>query len=270
MPAVELGQGHDWLTPVREALDRRTEPLAVFLRDDDVGWGDEHLERLLDVVGARGVPLDLAIIPAELTDARAVWLQRRRATFPARLGFHQHGWSHTNHEPSGVRKSEFGRSRAVSALELDIQRGRERLLDRLPGAVDAVFTPPWNRCAPALGPLLVDAGIAVLSCDQSAPNLGLPTLRECPTTVDWFAKRHGVRLSRVALAQRLADAVASAGTLGLLLHHAVTETTELDAIAALLDLLRGHRSCRFVSIVEAMATRDDCVVRDSDMVGETP
>ena len=53
-----------WLDPVRQALDEG--PCTAFFRDDDAGWGDERLWVLLDLFDRRSLPVDLAVIPAEL------------------------------------------------------------------------------------------------------------------------------------------------------------------------------------------------------------
>lgn len=240
-----------WLDPVRRALDRCVEPLTVFVRDDDIGWDDERLKRLLDVIADADIPVDLAVIPSELTEARAEWLRAVHARFPARLGLHQHGWTHANHEPDGARKSEFGPARPASVLKASLDLGRSVLAARLGGLADPIFTPPWNRCAAAVGPLLVRAGFAVLSRDRSASALGVPGLVECPTTIDWFAKRRGVRVSRLDWVRELAQQVGEGDTIGLLLHHAVTDDTELVHIGAVLAVLRAHPMCRFVSLLDA-------------------
>ncbi len=63
-----------WLGPVVDALDRRTVPIEVFVRDDDAGWADAELFALLDVFAARGMPIDLAVIPDALTPRLAAEL----------------------------------------------------------------------------------------------------------------------------------------------------------------------------------------------------
>lgn len=244
----------DWLDPIRAALEGCSEPRVIFVRDDDIGWDDERLERLLDVAAAVEIPLDLAVIPSELTHARAARMLNTRDRFPARLGFHQHGWSHANHEPDGQRKCEFGPSRAVSALDADLRRGGDVMRARLGDAVDPIFTPPWNRCVDSLGPLLMRMGISVLSRDSSASPLGMAGLVECPTTIDWFAKRQGARVPRADWGRALAAQIERGGTTGLLLHHAVTDDDELDDVRSVLGLLRAHPMCQFVSIVQIVGS----------------
>lgn len=240
-----------WLAPIREALDRCAEPRAIFVRNDDVGWGWERLERLIALTRARRLPLDLAVIPAALTNDRARWLLDERGRHTARIGLHQHGYAHVNHEGEGARKSEFGSARSPELLATDLHSGQQRLADLLPDALDPVFTPPWNRCASSLGPLLVAAGITILSRDTSAPPLETRGLIECPTTCDWFAKSRGVPVGRAEWGQLCAKALSDHQIAGLLFHHGATEDEEWPAIEALLDLLCAHSKCRFVSLLEA-------------------
>lgn len=242
-----------WLDPVRRALDARPLTVRLFVRDDDAGWDDDGLRDLLDVCGRHGLPIDLAVIPSEVTAARAAWLLRQQWHYPARLGLHQHGWAHTNHEPAG-RKCEFGPSRPAPELRDDVARGQRVLHDALGPCVDAVFTPPWNRCAPALGPMLADLGFEVLSRDVSAAPLDTPGLRECPVHVDWSARRSGALRTPDELAAACADALAAHSTLGLLFHHAVMSDDDRARAGALLEVLAAHPRVEPVSLLEASRT----------------
>ena len=82
------------------------------MRDDDAGWENDRLFVLLDVVQSRGVPIDVAAIPAALTSSSAADLRRRLDSSDGLVSVHQHGLAHANHEPDG-RKSEFGPSRSL-------------------------------------------------------------------------------------------------------------------------------------------------------------
>src|SRR3954451_22796727 len=137
-----------WLDPVTAALDAAPAPVPVFFRDDDAGWADARLFDLLDRFAACSLPVDLAVIPMELDAALAEELAAR-----PRVGLHQHGLAHVNHEREG-RKHEFGPSRDAAAQRADIAAGRARLTDLLGDRVDPIFTPPWNRCTAATGDCL--------------------------------------------------------------------------------------------------------------------
>jgi hypothetical protein len=239
-----------WLDPLRAALDVAPEPVTFFFRDDDAGWRDDRLTALLDVFAARGVPIDLAAIPLDVTPALAGRLVAR-AEGRQPLGVHQHGYAHVDHEVKG-RRCEFGPGRPAAAQLADIDAGRRQLLELLGPALDPFFTPPWNRCTEATGACLVELGIPVLSRDRTAPELGLAGLRELPVQVDWFATRKGVALGREAVGEQLGERAGSPAPLGVMLHHAEMDTEDLTAVADLLDVICAHGSARCLSMAAVL------------------
>ncbi len=236
-----------WLDPVRAALDASDSRCPVFFRDDDAGWDDARLTALLDVVAAKGVRIDVAVIPAALTASLRASLLARTAAGSIRL--HQHGYAHVNHEPAG-RKHEFGPSRDSYAQQSDIAHGQLALHEAFGEAVDKVFTPPWNRCTSDTGDVLVAQGFEVLSRDQTAPKLNRPDLVEVPVTIDWFGHTKGVRWTRPELGQRLAQGVVAGDPVGVMLHHAVSDAADLAAIGDLVDLIAGHPAAQPTTIIE--------------------
>jgi hypothetical protein len=199
--------------------------VEIFFRDDDAGWADE---RLLEVIGrfaAHGLPLDLAVIPAELTPGLAAQLLDRHA------GLHQHGYAHTNHEREG-RKCEFGPARTRNAQRADIAAGQERLRELLGDRLDPFFTPPWNRCTRDTGECLAELGFTLLSREHRAEPLDL--LPELPVHLDV------VRLAPDELDTRFARHVRDGGPVGVMFHHAVMEPADMERADALLALLAGH------------------------------
>ena len=227
-----------WLQPVEEALDAAREPVRVFFRDDDAGWDDTRLLALLDVFASHDLPVDLAVIPAELHPALARELLARPG-----VGLHQHGLAHANHEREG-RKCEFGPSRGLAAQRRDIEAGRARLADLLGDRVDPIFTPPWNRCTPDTGTALTELGFRVLSRESRAEPLGVPGLFELPIHIDW------VRFAPVELGVRIARAVRAGGPVGLMFHHAVME--DMRPMSDLLTLLAERvRAERMIELARA-------------------
>jgi hypothetical protein len=215
-----------WLDPVRTALDAAPGPIEVFFRDDDAGWRSDRLGALLDVFGEHDLPVDLAVIPAALDRTLADRLRR----LPARVGLHQHGFAHRNHEPNG-RKFEFGPNRPTAAQREDIATGADRLQQLLGDRLDPIFTPPWNRCAPETGRCLVELGFEVLSREHRAEPLNLAGLKEIPVHVDWC---------RPDREQRLIAAMASCNPVGLMFHHAEMDRAEREHAGELLALLARH------------------------------
>src|SRR3954469_20118717 len=108
-----------WLDPLRARLDARNEPVTFFFRDDDAGWADKRLFELLDLFEERRLPLDLAAIPRAMNEPLADALRSRHAGAAGRVGLHQHGFVHVNHEPEG-RKQEFGPARSAAEQRDDI------------------------------------------------------------------------------------------------------------------------------------------------------
>lgn len=251
------GHRPSWLGPLDAALERSPRTIEFFLRDDDAGWGDERLFAFLEVVGRHELPVDLAVIPRELTAGLARRLLAEREATAGRIALHQHGLAHENHEPTG-RKCEFGQARRRRAQRRDIEEGAVLLRELLGEGAESIFTPPWNRCTRATAECLSELGFRALSTGPGAEPFGVPGLAELPVTIDWFAHRHGVRLTRPELGEQLARAVeeqgagASARPVGVMFHHAVMDVGELHAAGELLALLAGHRRARCRSMGELL------------------
>jgi peptidoglycan/xylan/chitin deacetylase (PgdA/CDA1 family) len=221
-----------WLDPVRAALDAA--PADVFFRDDDAGWRDDRLLALLNLFDEHALPLDVAVIPAALGRAAAAELRARAGP---RLGLHQHGFAHRNHEPDG-RKHEFGPSRSRADQRRDIENGAERLRALLGDAVDPIFTPPWNRCTEDTARALRDLGFRTLSRESRAAPFELPGLHELAVHVDWC------RLEPPEIAARLAAAIRGPGAAGVMLHHAVMDAADRARAGELLALVAAHPNAR--------------------------
>ena len=232
-----------WLDPVRATLDRRRSPISLFIRDDDAGWNNERLYRLLHVTRSRGVPIDLAVIPDALDAALARKL-RQFTTSGELVAVHQHGRSHVSHEAAG-RKNEFGPSRSVAEQWDDIHAGQRRLLALLGEPVDPIFTPPWNRCTAVTAACLAALGFELLSRDADAETFGVDGIGELPVHLDWTGRR-GVAAGPDAWGVTIARRLHSAGApVGLMLHHAVMAREDRRLLDELLRLLAGHAAVKF-------------------------
>lgn len=232
-----------WLTPVREALAEATSPVTFFFRDDDAGWADERLWCLLDVMSAATAPVDLAVIPAALSGETATELLARQARSPELLGLHQHGYRHENHEPNG-RPCEFGPSQSKAVQRQDIAEGAALLGHLLPGVVDPIFTPPWNRCTPLTGACVAELGMRALSRETRAEPLRISGLLELPILVDWLKRAGDERLPPAAVADLVGGAVREGHTVGVMFHHAAMDDDELVRVAELLALLGTSPAAR--------------------------
>jgi hypothetical protein len=208
---------------LREALE--TGPVEVFFRDDDAGWEDARLLELIARFAEHGLPVDLAVIPAELDEPLAARLRDRHA------GLHQHGYAHTNHQVEG-RKCEFGPARDRAAQRADLEHGQTRLRALLGDRLDPFFTPPWNRCTRDTAETLVELGFALLSREHKAEPFGL--LPELPVHLDV------ARLTPQELDERFAERIGRGGPVGVMFHHGVMEPDDMTRASELLGLLAHH------------------------------
>ena len=253
-----------WLDPLYQAFDEASGPVEFFFRDDDGGWRNDRLFLLLDLFVRYSVPVDLAVIPTELTKDLACELRRRAEKAPKLLAFHLHGWTHVNHEVEG-RKCEFGPSRPKDKQYIDLLSGKMKLEELLDCPAE-IFTPPWNRCTEATAECLTELGFHVLSRDWTAAPLNFPGLVELPVHIDWFAKRKGARLSYQQLGLQIADALVERRTVGIMLHHAVMDETELVRLAQLLALLSAHANAKYLPM-KTLATDAGQLVKTSRFGG---
>ena len=229
----------NWLNDLRKVLDTAPFPIPFFFRDDDGGWEDARLFELLDLFRNFHTLIDLAVIPKIVSGDTARRLRKMVETNPDQVALHQHGYAHINHEQNG-RKCEFGETRSREQQLTDICAGRDLLRDLFGPLTDPIFTPPWNRCTATTIECLREAGLTVLSRDVTAASLSLQGLVELPVSIDWFARRRSVRLTRAELGDALVAAAARQRPVGVMLHHAIMDEEERNGLAELLKLLAEH------------------------------
>lgn len=236
-----------WLEPASQALDELKSPANVFFRDDDGGWGDDRLLQLLNTFSEYGLPLDIAAIPSALTPPLVDELTRRIVANPETVHIHQHGYTHTNHEVEG-KKCEFGPARDYTAQRSDIENGQRHLKELFGTLSDPIFTPPWNRCTDATIKSLSELGFAVLSRDSHATPFAQNGVFELPITLDWFANKKKARFSLEEWGKLLAEQLKAGGRIGIMLHHAVMDETEMQNLSKVLALLGRHRNVKCYSM----------------------
>ncbi len=230
-----------WLDPVRVVLNQRSCQLNCYFRDDDAGWDDLTLFKLLDLFQLYAVPIDLAVIPKCLSKVLATELVLRISEYGHQIGLHQHGYNHSNHQSTG-RKCEFGDCRTADQQFSDIVIGQRILKDCLGDYLQPMFTPPWNRCTQDTVDVLESLGFESLSRDYSAVLLQTDQLQEIPVHIDWFAKRKGVRLDFQMLGKQMAQRIQQHDSIGIMLHHQMTSADERAVLAELLELVSTHSS----------------------------
>jgi hypothetical protein len=219
----------------RARLDTLRAPVRIFFRDDDAGWAGSRLNALLDVFAQENCPVDLAVIPAALGDDLACTITRRRES--QRIGVHQHGYRHANHETEG-RKCEFGPVRPAQVQHADLVSGMRRVQDAFGAHADPIFTPPWNRCTQDTVRCLAELGFKALSRDHGAAPLAPEPLTSIPVHVCWTKAMNG----------HLSEAFAKESFAGVMLHHATMDEESLGELRGFLRMLRGHPNARLTAM----------------------
>ncbi len=247
---------------------RQTGRIATFWwRDDDAVDCSPALDRLLGLAEAHGVPLSLAVIPAQATAA----LARRLAGAAARISVLQHGFDHANHAPEGEKSMELGLHRPRVAICEELADGRAMLKAKFGARAVPVLVPPWNRMADEFVPDLAGLGFRGLSLHTARtavrPAKGLVA---CNTHVDvlrWRPERGflgenealdlligHLRARREAGAEPLVDGQPRAEPdepSGLLTHHLVMDEAAWGFVARLLAAVGDCPAARWITAEEA-------------------
>lgn len=238
-------------------------------RDDDAGRDHPALRRLLALAAGSGIPLALAVIPAD-ADADVL------AGLPAAVAVLQHGCDHRNRAPAGAKKCEFPDADAEAedaALERMAAACR-RLRDMTDGHALQVLVPPWNRLGEALAARLPEAGYAGLSRfgARAIPVPSAPAaaaaLRQVNTHVDlidWrgsrsFAGDDAVlgQALRHLVARRTGhdpqgSAIDGAEPTGWLSHHLVHDAATWDFLERLFAATQSRAGVRWRHAAELFA-----------------
>ena len=241
-------QPDHWLTEFKQFLDAREaegRTFHLFLRDDDVDEDDDSLKHLLDVALARGVPMNLEIIPGRLTPACTATLKNALRADHALLSLDQHGWMHSNHEYEG-RKCEFGHSRSFTQQLNDIAQGKAILESTFTDLFYPAFTPPWNRCTHDTYRALDELGFQVFSKDHGKDRLTEYRFTEISTTLDLYTWKTGARMKpEHEIVHELMKQWDTLPFVGLLLHHKVMTADAFAFLDQLLHELINRSIVRF-------------------------
>ncbi len=212
--------------PVQDELARWREmglTADLWLRDDDASKPSPRLDRLIALTAEFGIPVTMAIIPAQAGPAIAERLARETHFYPV-----VHGWSHANHAPSGQKRQELGPHRPRAAVLNDLAAGFTRMSEFHGERFVPMLVPPWNRIDPALLDDLPALGFRALSTfgNKLHSRPGLVVVNTHLDIVDSHAGnacRDHAWLA-ATLAKELAAARASGGRpVGILSHHMVSD-----------------------------------------------
>lgn len=257
MPRVEAADDAEWSDLVDE-LDRWEETgqvASLWWRDDDAVAPTPNLYRLLDIAG--GVPLALAVIPADAT----VELASALRWFPQVAVIH-HGWCHANRADAG-KKSEYPSDRHPVEVADELDEGRRHLRRLFDRRALPVFVPPWNRFAERFVPLLAEAGFKAVSQmaagGDARPRRRLGGLAVIDADLDvtaWHEDRRfigeAVALGRLMALLRARRKGANDAAVGVLTHHLVMDSATGDFLARLHEIVAAHGAARWVGIGELL------------------
>ncbi len=244
--------------PLIEQLDRFAAAgrvASLWWRDDDAADVSPALDRLLALGEAHDIPLALATVPAQASEA----LGRRLHTAGPGVAVLQHGYAHQNHADAGQKKIELGPQRPAQMVIGELATGRLRLETLFGGRALAVLVPPWNRMAPFLLPVLPELGYRGLS--QFGPRARAmpvsPLLQSnCHIDpIDWRGGRGfagaaaSVAAAAAHLALRLAAPEGSAAAdepTGLMTHHAAHDEPMWEFLERYLATTAAHPAVRWL------------------------
>jgi peptidoglycan/xylan/chitin deacetylase (PgdA/CDA1 family) len=208
-----------------------------WLRDDDATRPTPALDRLLGLVRQYDVPLLLAVIPAEATEALAQAIRHEPLVTPA-----VHGYAHRRHTPDDMPAMELGGERPVEEMLDELRLGRERLSRLFGERLSGILVPPWNRLSREVAARVHEAGFTALSTNSwHEDGSALPQLNTQVDIVDWANGRRGqtVEWATGELLRRLEQARRRGGApLGILSHHLVHDEQAWMTLEALIRYLK--------------------------------
>ena len=231
------------------SADGRT--VAMWWRDDDAKDPSPSLDRLLTLAGRHGVPVGLAVIPADTGPALA-----ERVAASAEAVVLQHGWSHANHARDADKSVELGGERAVEVVLTELAAGRDKLQRLFGDRFLPVLVPPWNRIDGHLLPHVAGMGYPALS------TFGQEAEGEAPMQVNvhidpiaWRDDRRFVGESAFVTLCREAIARQPSGRpVGLMTHHWAHDEALWDVLDRLIGVLAGHDAVRWPQPAELFGT----------------
>lgn len=240
-----------------EKLQEAGRRVNIFLRDDDIDEDEETLRHLLDICLSRNTPVNLEIIPGQLTQPGIQLLKSFKSTNPELIELDQHGWQHLNHEAEG-RKCEFGRSRSFAQQLEDISWGKTLLEAMFGEHFFPAFTPPWNRCTADTLKALDQLGFAVFSKDRDGPPADGYSFAEISTTLDLYRWKENPTMKPPAeiveaFLRQMAEGV---NPIGLLLHHKVMDAEAFYFLDQLLAELAGYPCVQFHTFQSLYARKE--------------
>ncbi len=242
---------------LREELDAWSaegRSATLWWRDDDATRASSELERLLAMSGDGGVPVALAVIPA-LIEAT---LEPVVAAHPM-TSVLQHGWSHANHAPSGLKQEEYGPHRPRQMMLDELAEGWRRL-SAMPRALP-VLVAPWNRMEECLLEHLPGIGLRAVSTmgprESADPAPGVRRTNVHVDIIDWHGsggfvgEDAAVQQIRVHLRARREGEADPDEPTGLMTHHLFHDEGCWSFLPKVIGFTSPHPAVRWLDAEEA-------------------
>ena len=244
-PANGFSQIEHTLTSGLER-DTTSRPVPVVFRADDIGVPSAHSLRLLTLFADYRVPLCLAVVPSWLTATRWEVFKTQVDTSSTQWCWHQHGWRHTNHQPTG-KKGEFGEARTRSALRTDLIRGRNRLESVMESDFSPFFTPPWNRCSDETLELLAELDYRAVSRSKGEQSRRAP-LNDYFINVDLHTRKEADAAGALQLLCEELRLAIQDHYVSIMIHHQLMNERSFELLELLLSFISQSnkmKGCRF-------------------------
>ena len=225
----------------------------IWWRDDDVSRPTSKLDSMLKTIDILDFKPLLAAIPKHSSQELA------KALETAGLPIAVHGLSHSNYEPEDARKSEFGPSRDLHDIKIDIIRAKEQLSNIFGNSVIDCFVPPWNRIREDIIPNLSQLGFSGFSAFGSRSSKvhesNLNWFNTHVDVIDWRNTRHFI--GRETLISQITDNLRRqrkrSGTsepIGILTHHLDMIENDWEEFRNVFTILKKNNAVRFVDPLE--------------------
>ena len=225
---------------------------SFWWRDDDAISATPQLETLNQLSQTFGAPVSIAVIPARLDISLSHFLQGK-----AHFNVLQHGYSHTNHAATGVKKIELGGERTLNSIATELSAGYKILSNAFPNHFVPVLVPPWNRIESKTYNILSHVGLTGISTVRARKSShAAPGLLQINTHLDPISWRHGRGFigSQVAIAllhqhlylRRTANRCRDEPT-GLLTHHLDQSEQVWNFCRSLFKHLNQHPAVNWLS-----------------------
>ena len=232
---------------------RKNSIAQIWWRDDDASHPTSNLDWMLQTIDSLEFKPLLAAIPNLSSRELAKALETNG------LPIAVHGLSHSNYEPAGSRKSEFGPSRDLHDIKKDLIQAKEQLSNIFGDSVIDCFVPPWNRVREDIIPHLSELGFSGFSSfGKRLSRVNESNLRWFNThvdVIDWRNTRHFI--GRDAMMSQITDNLRRqrrrSGTsepVGVLTHHLNMIESDWEELRNIFAVLKKNNAVRLADPLE--------------------